>query len=139
MNSLRISRNCSSPPIQTVAAPMDIIFISELKIETRIGVYEWEKKVPQTIQLDLEVGLPGQHATQSGNLDDTIDYSQIVARIEQLFQNERFLLLEKAAETIAEIVLRDFGAPWVRISIAKLGALRNVKKLGITIERGSRN
>ena len=49
------------------------------------------------------------------------------------------MLLEKAAETIAEIVLRDFGAPWVRISIAKLGALRNVKKLGITIERGSRN
>ena len=118
---------------------MDNIFISELKIETRIGVYEWEKKVPQTIQLDLEVGLPDQHATKSGNLDDTIDYSQIVARIEQLFHNERFLLLEKAAETIAEIVLRDFGAPWVRISIAKLGALRNVKKLGITIERGSRN
>ena len=52
---------------------MDNIFISELKIETRIGVYEWEKKVPQTIQLDLEVGLPDQHATKSGNLDDTID------------------------------------------------------------------
>ena len=118
---------------------MDNIFISELKIETRIGVYEWEKQVPQTIQLDLEVGLPGQHAANSGKLDDTIDYSKIVARIEQLFQDEHFLLLEKAAEAIAEIILGEFKAPWVRLSIAKLGALRNVKKLGITIERGTRD
>ncbi|NBR27515.1 MAG: dihydroneopterin aldolase [Betaproteobacteria bacterium] len=117
---------------------MDSIFISELKIETRIGIYEWEKKVPQTIQLDIEVGLPGAHAAKSGKIDDTIDYSKIVARIEQLFSDEQFLLLEKAAETIAGIILGEFRAPWVRLSIAKLGALRNVKKLGITIERGKR-
>lgn len=96
------------------------------------------KKVPQTIQLDIEVGLPGAHAAKSGKIDDTIDYSKIVARIEQLFSDEQFLLLEKAAETIAGIILGEFRAPWVRLSIAKLGALRNVKKLGITIERGKR-
>ena len=117
---------------------MDSIFISELKIETRIGIYDWEKKVPQTIQLDIEVGLPGSHASRSGKIDDTIDYSKIVARIEKLFQDEHFLLLEKAAESIAGIILGEFKAPWVRLSIAKLGALRNVKKLGITIERGKR-
>ena len=117
---------------------MDNIFISELKIETRIGIYEWEKKVPQTIQLDLEVGLRGLHAAKSGHIGDTIDYSKIVARIEKLFQDEHFLLLEKAAESIADIILGEFKAPWVRLSIAKLGALRNVKKLGITIERGTR-
>ena len=65
---------------------MDSIFISELKIETRIGIYDWEKKVPQTIQLDIEVGLPGAHAAKSGKIDDTIDYSKIVARIEKLLQ-----------------------------------------------------
>lgn len=117
---------------------MDNIFISELKIETRIGVYAWEQKVAQTIQLDLEVGLPGSHAAKSGKLGDTIDYSKIVARIEQLFAEQHFQLLEKAAEAVAEMILREFGAPWLRLSIAKLGALRNVKKLGITIERGKR-
>jgi dihydroneopterin aldolase len=117
---------------------MDNIFISELKIETRIGVYAWEQKVAQTIQLDLEVGLPGNHAAKSGRLDDTIDYSRIVGRIEQLFAEQHFQLLEKAAEAIAEIILGEFKAPWVRLSIAKLGALRNVKKLGVTIERGKR-
>jgi dihydroneopterin aldolase len=117
---------------------MDTIFISELKIETLIGIYEWEKKVPQTIQLDIEVGLPEQHAAKSGKIGDTIDYSKIVGRIEQLFKDQHFLLLEKAGDSIADVITREFGAPWVKVSIAKLGALRNVKKLGVTIERGKR-
>ena len=117
---------------------MDNIFISELRVETLIGIYAWERKVPQTIQLDLEVGLPGEHATKSGAIGDTIDYSKIVGRIEQLLHDRNFELLETAAEVIASMVIEEFDAPWVRLSIAKLGALRNVKKLGITIERGSR-
>ena len=117
---------------------MDTIFISELKIETLIGIYEWEKKVPQTIQLDLEVGLPGRHAAHSGKIADTIDYSKVVGRIEQLFKTQHFLLLEKAGERIAEVIMQEFKAPWVKHSIAKLGALKNVKRLGVTIERGKR-
>ena len=62
---------------------MDIIFVAELKIETLIGIYEWEKRVPQTIQLDLEVGLRGEHAAKSGKIGDTIDYSRVVGRIER--------------------------------------------------------
>lgn len=117
---------------------MDIIFISELKIETLIGIYEWEQKVPQAIELNLEIGLAGEHAAKSGKIGDTIDYSKIVARIEQLFHEQHYALLEKAGTAIAEMIMREFGAPWVKVSIAKLGALRNVKKLGVTIERGKR-
>ena len=117
---------------------MDIIFISEFKIETRIGIYEWERQVPQTIQLDLEVGLPGGHAAYSGKISDTIDYSKIVGRVEQLFREQHYSLLEKAGEAIADVITREFKAPWVKVSIAKLGAMRNVKRLGVTIERGSK-
>ena len=117
---------------------MDIIFIAELKIETLIGIYAWEKAVPQTIQLDLEVGLRGEHAAKSGKIADTIDYSRVVARIERLFKEQHFLLLEKAGEAIADTIVREFKAPWVKVSIAKLAPLRNVKKLGIIIERGKR-
>ncbi|MEK6594668.1 MAG: dihydroneopterin aldolase [Pseudomonadota bacterium] len=118
---------------------MDIIFISELRIETLIGIYEMEKRVPQTIVLDLEVGLPGKHASASDRIEDTIDYSQIVTHIRLLFQQTHFSLLEHAAESIAEMVQRDFKAPWIRISIAKLAPLKGVKRLGVMIERGSRN
>lgn len=117
---------------------MDSIFISEFKVETLIGIYDWERRVAQTIELNLEIGLAGGHAAQSGELADTIDYSRVVAAIEQLFREQHFLLLEKAAEAIAGMVLRDFRAPWLRLSIAKPGALRNVKKVGLTIERGQR-
>jgi len=117
---------------------MDIVFISELRIETRIGVYEWEKRAAQLIQLDLEVGLPGKHASRSDQLQDTIDYASIVARVEQLFRDRHFSLLEHAAESVAAAVQDEFRAPWVRVSIAKLAPLRNVKRLGVVIERGAR-
>src|SRR3972149_6442309 len=117
---------------------MDIIFIHELRIDTLIGIYEWEKQTPQTIQLDLEVGLPGEHASKSGKIGDTIDYSKIVGRIEQLFKEQHFSLLEKAGESIADLITREFKAPWVRVSVAKLAPLKNVRRLGVTIERGRR-
>lgn len=121
---------------------MDIIFIYELKIETLIGIYEWEKKLPQTIQLDLELGVPEAGITRagkSGNVADTIDYSEVVARIEQLFRERHFPLLETAGETIVAMLMTEFKTSWVKLSIAKLNALRNVKRLGITIERGKKN
>jgi dihydroneopterin aldolase len=117
---------------------MDTIFIHELKIETRIGIYDWEQNVAQKIQLDIEVGLPDGHAARSGRIDDTIDYSLVVARVERLFKEQHFLLLEKAAEAIAAVITQEFKAPWVKLSIAKLSPLRNVKRLGVTIERGKR-
>ena len=117
---------------------MDTIFISELRIETLIGIYEWEKKVPQTIQLDIEVGLPGAHASHSGRIGDTIDYSRVVARVEQLFAEKHFLLLEKAGDAVADLITREFHAPWIKVSIAKLAPLKSVKRLGVTIERGQR-
>ena len=117
---------------------MDMIFISELYVETLIGVYEWEKRVPQKVRLDLEVGLPGTHAPRSDELRDTIDYAQIVSRVEQLFRDRHFSLLEHAAESVAAAIQEDFGAPWIKVSIAKLAPLSNVKRLGVVIERGAR-
>lgn len=118
---------------------MDIIFIHELRIETKIGIYAWEQRIPQTIQLDLEIGLPDGHATTSGAIDDTVDYSEIIARIERLFDERHFPLLETAAEAIAVALRKEFGIPWLKVGIAKLAPSRNAKKVGVTIERGDRN
>ncbi len=117
---------------------MDTIFISELRIDTRIGIYAQERQVPQTIQLDLEIGLRGEHAAHSDRIEDTIDYAEVVARIRRLFANRHFDLLEHAAESIAQLVTGDFKAPWLRVTIAKLSPLAGVKRLGVTIERGKK-
>ena len=117
---------------------MDIIFISDLRLDVLVGVYDWEKKVPQKVQFDLEIGLPGGKAAASDRLADTIDYAAIVSRIEISLAKNHFGLLEKLAEHIAELVMREFKSPWVKVSVTKLAPLKNVKRLGVTIERGTK-
>ena len=117
---------------------MDIIFLRELKIDTLIGVYEWEKRVPQTLQFDLEIALPSSRACQTDNINDALNYADIVRHIQEVLGSRHFNLLEALAEHIAQILLNDFKAPWVKVSVAKLQAIRGSKMVGICIERGSR-
>jgi dihydroneopterin aldolase len=114
---------------------MDIIFLQELKVKTLIGIYPWELKVAQTIQLDLEVALPSSKACYTDHFEDALDYALIVQRIHEMLAQKHFALLEALAEHIAQIILTEFKSPWVRISVAKLSAIRGVKKVGICIER----
>jgi 7,8-dihydroneopterin aldolase/epimerase/oxygenase len=114
---------------------MDTIFIHEFKVDTLIGVYEWERKVPQTIQLDLEIGLSHSRAMQTDRVEDTIDYGAVVSRIQDTLKRQHFSLLEKLAEHIAQMILRDFSATRVKVSVAKLNLISGVKRLGVTIER----
>ena len=118
---------------------MDTIFISDLRLDILVGVYDWERKVPQKIQFDIEIGLPPRKS-KSGDLDlaDTIDYAAVVARIEESLAEKHIGLLENLAEQVAQMILREFKSPWVRVSVAKLAALKSVKRLGVTIERGTR-
>ncbi len=117
---------------------MDIIFISDLRLDILIGIYDWERKVPQTVQFDLEIGIPGKMRPRTDKIAETIDYSKVVARIEQSLHEHHFLLLERLSEHVAQLVVTEFGAPWVKVSVNKLAPLRNVKRLGVTVERGSK-
>ncbi len=117
---------------------MDIVFLREFNIELVIGVYEWERLAPQTVRLDLDIGLPHSRACTTDLVDDTIDYGKVVTRIQQTLAEKKFSLVETLAEHIAQLLLGEFGAPWVRVSVTKLGLIREVKRLGVTIERGIR-
>jgi 7,8-dihydroneopterin aldolase/epimerase/oxygenase len=117
---------------------MDIIFIQDFRLEILIGVYDWERRVPQTVQLDLEIALPPREK-RSDRIGDTIDYAKVVSRIRASLAENHFLLVEALAEHIAQLILTEFNAPWIRTSVTKLGALQGVKRLGVTIERGTRS
>lgn len=117
---------------------MDIIFINELRLDILVGIYEWERRVPQTVELNLEIGIAGRHASDSDEIGDTIDYAVVVRRISETLRENHFSLLEKLAEHVAQLVLGEFKAPWVQVSVAKLSPLKGVKRLGIRIERGQR-
>jgi 7,8-dihydroneopterin aldolase/epimerase/oxygenase len=117
---------------------MDFIFIHDLRVDILVGVYEWERTVPQTVALDLDIALPPGRPRGSDRIGDTIDYAKVVARIEASLTRHRFNLLEALADHVAELVMSEFGAPWLRVSVTKIGALKNVRRLGVTIERGDR-
>ena len=116
---------------------MDAVFVRQLRLQAWIGLYRHEKIAPQTIELDLEIALPAGGAVfKSGKVADTIDYGVVVERIRALLAKERFGLVESLAERIADTMLREFDSPRVKISIAKLGVLRDAQRVGVTIERG---
>ncbi|PTN12830.1 dihydroneopterin aldolase [Nitrosomonas aestuarii] len=117
---------------------MDIIFLRDYKAKTLIGIYPWERKVAQTIQLDLEIALSNPHAGKTDSIDDAIDYALIVQRINTILEKKHFSLLEALAEHIAQTIINEFKSPWVKVSIAKLGIIRGVKKVGVCIERGTK-
>ncbi len=114
---------------------MDIIFLSEVKVQTKLGVPEWERMVEQTIIIDLEIAMPHTRSCQTDTIDDTIDYGVVVQRIRQTLAEKSFKLVEALAEHICQMVLHEFGAPWVKIKVAKPGILPNLKALGVIIER----
>jgi dihydroneopterin aldolase len=115
---------------------MDIIFIDELRVTTPIGIYPREQAVPQMLVIDLQIGASTDKAGRSDEIGDTIDYAAVVRRLRADLESHRFRLLERLAEHIAQVLLDDFGALWTRVSVAKPGVMRGVRRAGVVIERG---
>ena len=118
---------------------MNTIFVHELRVDTRIGVYDWEQHLEQTLQIDLELELPSTKAFASDDFADALDYAAVVKRIRAFAADHPHKLLERFAEALADLLRTEFGSPWVRVSVAKLAPVRGVKRLGVVIERGARN
>ena len=117
------------------ARPMDHIFIRDFRIETLIGFHKRERIVPQTLRLDLEIGIANTAVFESDKVADCIDYEQVSIRIRELVNGTHFNLVETLVERIAGIVLDEFGAASVKVSAAKLGILKNTGLVGVAIER----
>ncbi|MFI4888322.1 MAG: dihydroneopterin aldolase [Burkholderiales bacterium] len=114
---------------------MNTIFIHDLRLETKVGVYAWERELTQTIRVDLDIGLSSSRPFETGDLDDAIDYAAVVTRLRAFAQEHSHALLERFSEAIASMVLDEFGAQSVKVRVAKLGALPGVREIGVAIER----
>jgi len=117
---------------------MDIIFIRDLRIETVIGIYDWEREIKQTVSIDLELGTDLRKAAATDHIEDTLNYKAVAKRLIQFVGESQFMLVETLGERIAEIVLTEFPAPWLRLTLSKPGAVRGSRDVGVIIERGSR-
>ena len=118
---------------------MDSVFIKDLRIETIIGIYGWERKVRQTISLDLEMGADIRRAAATDAIEDTLNYKAVAKRLIAFVGASEYQLVETLAEKIAEIVLSEFAVPWLKLTVHKPGAVRGSRDVGVIIERGSRD
>jgi len=118
---------------------MDIIYLKDLRIDTVIGIYDWERRTRQTIILDIELAADISKAARSDAIEDTLNYKAVAKRLISFVESSEFQLVETLAERIAEILLNEFNIPWLRLSVNKQGAVRGVRDVGVIIERGKRD
>ena len=115
-----------------------LIFIEEMKVETHIGVSDWERALPQILLIDLEMALPDATSATSDSVGDTIDYAIVSERIKSITSNHTFKLLEPLAHLIIETLEKEFKSPWIKIKISKPSILPQVKAVGVIFEKGVR-
>ena len=116
---------------------MDKIFLRELKIETIIGFWEWERRIKQMVSIDLEIGTDARIAAQSDGIAGTLNYEQLAKRLVEFVGDAQYQMVEALATAIGGLVIREFGAPWVKVSVAKPGAVAAARDVGIVIERSA--
>ncbi|HEX6721890.1 MAG TPA: dihydroneopterin aldolase [Burkholderiaceae bacterium] len=114
---------------------MDLVFIEGFTGDTVIGIDHGELHAPQPLQIDVHAGVPRAHACDTDRIADTIDYAHVHARLQRLLREHRLQLLEAFAEAIADILLDEFGAVWVRVRVVKPRKFDNVQAVGVQIER----
>lgn len=117
---------------------MDIIYLSDLRIDTVIGIFDWERRIKQTISLDIEMATDIRKAASSDTIEDTLDYKSVAKRIIGFVEKSEFQLVETLAERICDIILSEFNVPWVKLRLNKQGAVRGARDVGVLIERGSK-
>ncbi|HQV40781.1 MAG: dihydroneopterin aldolase [Moraxellaceae bacterium] len=117
---------------------MDIVYIRDLKIETVIGIFDWERRIRQTVSIDLEMATDIRKAAASDSITDTLDYKAVAKRLIAFVGESEFLLVETLSEKVAEIVLTEFNVPWLKLRLSKPGAVRGSQDVGIIIERGNK-
>lgn len=117
---------------------MDKIFLTELKVDTIIGIWEWERRIRQTVIIDLEMSADIAKAAATDDVADTLNYKSVAKRVQNFVADSSFQLVETLAERIASIVRDEFDVAWIKVRVNKPGAIRGSRDVGVLIERGER-
>lgn len=114
---------------------MDTVFIKNLRIDTIIGVYDWEKEQRQEVLFDIHVEVDTNESAISDDIRDTVNYKTITDRVVAFVQSQQFDLVESLADSVASIILAEFATSCVHVQLTKLGAVHGGADVGVRITR----
>ena len=114
---------------------MDKVFIEALEIECVIGIYDWERKIRQPLQFDIEMDFDNRKPAASDDIADTLDYKAVSKRLIDFVSQSSYGLVEALAEECCRIILEEFGVAHVRLKLSKIGAVRGAKAVGVILQR----
>ncbi|MES2672729.1 MAG: dihydroneopterin aldolase [Pseudomonadota bacterium] len=117
---------------------MDIVYIRDLRIDTIIGIYDWERQVKQTVSLDVEMATDIRQAAATDDIQFALNYKAVAKRLIAYVENRNALLVETLAEEITQLIRDEFNVPWLRLRVSKPGAVRGARDVGLVIERGKK-
>lgn len=115
---------------------MDIVYIRDLRIDTIIGIYDWERQVRQTVSIDLEMATDIRQAAATDDIQYALNYKAVSKRLIAYVENRNALLVETLAEELAGLIREEFNVSWLRLRLSKPGAVRGARDVGLVIERG---
>ena len=114
---------------------MDKIFLRRLEVDAVIGIWEWEQRITQTVSIDLEMAADARTAAAADSVESTLNYRDVAKRVQGFVAESRFQLVESLAESVARLIVTEFQVRWIRVSVAKPGAIRGAREVGVSIER----
>ncbi len=114
---------------------MDTIFLTDMRVETVVGIWDWERKIRQTVSIDLKMGYDIRPAAETDSIEDTLNYKAVAKRVQKFVADSSFQLVETMAEKIAALILDEFDIAWVQVRVNKPGAIRGARDVGVLIRR----
>ena len=117
---------------------MDKVYIKGLKTDAVIGVYDWERDIRQQLVIDLDLASDNRTAAADDEIAHAVDYDAISSRVVAYVEQSQFQLIETLAERLAALLQEEFAVPWLRLRLAKPGAVAAADEVGVQIERGER-
>lgn len=116
---------------------MDTVFITGLEVDTVIGIFDWERRIRQTVRMDIEMDADVAKAAATDAIEDALDYKAVSKRVQSFVRESEFQLVETLAERVAQLIIQEFGVPRVKLTLAKPGALRGARDVGVIVERSA--
>lgn len=115
---------------------MDIVFVRDLRVDTIVGVYDWERQIKQTLVFDIDMATDIHCAAETDNLQFAINYHAVSLRVAAYVEAHHTALIETLAEDVAALIRTEFKVPWVRLQLTKPNAVLGARSVGVIIERG---